>query len=279
MTTPPNVQQVEYWNGAAGERWARLQEKIDLHVEGITEAALEFAAPQEGERILDLGSGCGTTTFLLAFRIGRDGTAAGIDISVPMLGVARARAMAQSANVVFIEGDVSTYDFQPVFDLAFSRFGVMFFADPVSAFVNIGRALAPAGRLVFVCWRSMAENVWASAPMGAAMHLLPPQEPVDPLAPGPFALADRARLHSILADANFSHVEIERFDGTMNMGATLDEAAAEVLNIGPLARAATDLAEETRAKIRAAVEAAHLPYASKAGVTPPAACWMVRARL
>ncbi|HWE05599.1 MAG TPA: class I SAM-dependent methyltransferase, partial [Rhizomicrobium sp.] len=120
MTVSPNAQQVEYWNGLAGERWARLQEKIDLHVEEITDAALEFAAPREGERILDLGCGCGTTTFLLAFRAGRDGTAAGIDISVPMLAVARARAMAQNANVVFIEGDASTYDFQPVFDLAFS---------------------------------------------------------------------------------------------------------------------------------------------------------------
>lgn len=274
-----NAQQVEYWNGPTGERWARLQERIDLHLAEITEAALRFAAPQPAERVLDIGCGCGTTTFLLAFATGRDGATAGIDISSPMLGVARARARAQNAGIAFIEGDASDYDFQPVFNLVFSRFGIMFFADPVSAFVNIGRALAPAGRLVFVCWRSMAENVWASAPMEAAMHLLPPQEPADPFAPGPFALADRTRLHSILAGANFSQVEIEPFDGTMNMGATLDEAAAEVLNIGPLARAATDLDEETRVKICAAVEAAYSPYASKAGVTPPAACWMVRARL
>jgi SAM-dependent methyltransferase len=279
MTSSANTQQIEYWNGPMGDRWARLQEKIDLHVEEITEAVLDFAAPREGERILDVGCGCGTTTFLLAFKAGRDGTAAGIDISAPMLRVARARAMAQNAGIAFVEADASNYDLQPVFDLAFSRFGIMFFADPVSAFANIRTALAPGGRLVFVCWRSLAENIWASAPMEAAMHLLPPQEPADPFAPGPFAFADRARLHRVLADANYSHVEIEPFDGTMNMGATLEEAAAEVLNIGPLARAAGDLDEAVRARIRDCVEGAYARFASEAGVTPPAACWFARARL
>jgi SAM-dependent methyltransferase len=279
MTNSSNAQQVEYWNGAVGERWARLQEKIDLHLEGITEAALQFAAPRDGERVLDIGCGCGTTTFLLAFRAGRDGSAAGIDISVPMLNVARARAMAQNANVVFREGDASSYDLQPVFDLVFSRLGIMFFAEPAAAFANIGRAIAPGGRLVFVCWRSMAENLWASVPMQAALHLLPPQESADPLAPGPFAFADGARVRAILASAHYSHIEIEPFDGMMNMGAALEEAAAEVLNIGPLARAVTDLDEETRAQIRKAVQRAYAPYASPIGVTPPAACWLVRAQL
>lgn len=277
--TSSNTEQVEYWNGAVGERWARLQEKIDLHMEEITDAVLRFAAPREGERVLDIGCGCGTTTFLLAFRTGNTGAVAGIDISRPMLDVAQARAMAQNADLPFLEGDASTHDFQPVFDLVFSRFGIMFFADPVSAFANIRKAIAPGGRLVFVCWRSMTENRWASAPMEAACHLLPPQEPVDPFAPGPFAFADDARLRRILADANYSHIEIEPFDGRMNMGATLEDAAAEILNIGPLARAAKDIDEETRAKICGCVEGAYAGYTSEAGVTPPAACWFVRAKL
>jgi SAM-dependent methyltransferase len=277
--TSPNAQQIEYWNGAPGERWARLQEKIDLHMEAITEAVLCRAAPQEGERVLDLGCGCGTTTFLLAFRAGREGSAAGLDISQPMLSVARARAMAQNADVPFVEGDASVYDFQSVFDLVFSRFGVMFFADPVSAFANIRKALAPGGRLVFVCWRRLSENVWAAAPMEAAVHLLPPQEPVDPAAPGPFAFADCERLRAILANANYSQIEIEPFDCTINMGATLEEAAAEVLNVGPLARIANDLDEEMRDRIRGVVADAYAPYVSAAGVTPPGACWIVRARM
>jgi SAM-dependent methyltransferase len=279
MIPSTNSEQIDFWNGPIGERWARLQEKIDLHMEEITDGALCFAAPEEGERILDLGCGCGTTTFLLAFRAGGAGAAAGLDISRPMLEVARARASAQNADVPFIEGDASSYEFQPVFDLVFSRFGIMFFADPVSAFTNIGKALAPGGRLVFVCWRSMVENVWGAAPMDAAMHLLPPQEPADPFAPGPFAFADRERLRSVLAAAHYSHIEIEPFDGTMNMGATLEEAAAEVLNIGPLARAAAELDEEMRAKIRETVEHAYAKYLTPAGVKPPCACWFVRARL
>jgi len=279
MKDPSNAQQVEYWNGPAGERWARLQERIDLHMSGITEAALGFAAPQPGERILDVGCGCGTTTFRLAFRAGRNGAAAGIDISIPMLNVARARATAQNADVVFLQADAATYDFQPVFDLAFSRFGVMFFADPVHGFANIRRSLAPGGRLVFACWRALADNRWAADPMAAAAHLLPPQEPADPFAPGPFALADGDRLRSILANAGYGDVVLEPFDGAMNMGATLEEAAAEVLNIGPLARAAAELDEATRAKIHRTVESAYARYVSPAGITPPAACWFVKGRI
>lgn len=278
MTKPANAEQMEYWNGPAGERWAGLQEKIDLLLANITDAALAFAAPLAGERILDVGCGCGTTTFLLAFNAGEGGAATGIDISVPMLNVARARARAQNAGVVFLEADASAYEFQPIFDLVFSRFGVMFFADPVRAFANIGSALAPGGRVVFVCWRSLPENLWAAEPMAAAAHLLPPQEPADPPAPGPFAFADRKRLRGILDTARYSRVRIEPFDGMVNLGATPDEAAAEVLNIGPLARAAAELGEKTRAAIREAVKSSLRKHASRAGVMLPAACWLVEAR-
>jgi SAM-dependent methyltransferase len=278
MSAGANAQQIEYWNGPVGERWAALQERIDLHLADITQELIRFAAPRCGERILDIGCGCGTTTLLLAMRAGPEGAAAGIDISVPMLSVARARAMAQNADIAFIEADASDYPFQPVFDLVFSRFGVMFFADPVPAFANLHTALAPGGRLVFACWRSLAENRWASEPLQAAMHLLPPQEPADPLAPGPFALADGERVRRIIESAGYRDVAIERFDGTINMGATLEDAAAEVLNIGPLARAATDLDETTRGEIRRAVEGVYAPYTSSAGVTPPAACWFVGAK-
>lgn len=279
MTKASNAQQIEYWNGSVGERWALLQERMDLHLAEITEAALRLAAPRRGERVLDIGCGCGTTTFLLAFAVGNAGAAAGVDISVPMLGVARARAAAQNADITFIEADASDYEFQPVFDLAFSRFGIMFFADPVRAFANVRSALAPTGRLAFVCWRSLAENRWAAEPMAAALDLLPPQEPTDPLAPGPFAFADGERVRKILSAAGYDRIAIEPFDARMNMGATLAEAAAEVLNIGPLARAAADLDDERRDRIRQAVEQVYAKYVSPEGVVPPAACWSVRAKL
>lgn len=277
MSSAANAQQVEYWNGPAGERWAALQEKVDLHLGEITDELVRFAAPEPGKRVLDVGCGCGTTTLLLAMRTGREGAAAGIDISVPMLSVARARAMAQNADVVFIQADASTYEFQPVFDLVFSRFGIMFFADPATAFANLRTALVPGGHIVFACWRSFEQNGWAWAAMQAALPLLPPQEPADPSAPGPFAFADDARVRRVLDGAGFTNILIEKFDGSVNMGATVEQAAAQSLNIGPLARVATGLDETAREKIRRAVENAYARYQTPSGVQPPAACWFVRA--
>lgn len=277
MSSVSNVQQLEYWNGPVGERWAALQEKIDLHLGEITEELIRFAAPQPGERALDVGCGCGTTSLLLGIRTGPEGAVGGIDISVPMLDVARARAMAQNADIIFIEADASVYEFQPVFDLVFSRFGVMFFADPVAAFANLRKALVPGGRLVFACWRSFAENGWAWDALQAALQLLPPQEPVDPFAPGPFALADEARLRDVLGGAGFGNIDIEKLDASVNMGATVEDAAAQALSIGPLARAATGLDEAVRQQIRRNVEKVYTHYATPSGVRPPAACWLVRA--
>ena len=196
-----------------------------------------------------------------------------------MLAVARARAAAGNADIPFIEGDASTHDFQPVFDLVVSRFGVMFFADPVSAFGNIRKAVAPGGRLAFVCWRSLAENGWAATPISAARPLLPPQEPVDPHAPGPFAFADEERLRGILASAGFNRIHVEKFDGHMEMGATAEDAAREALNIGPLARAAAEADEAQRTKIRAVVAEAMAKYQTPKGIRATVACWFVRARV
>lgn len=272
-----NAQQIEYWNGPAGERWARAQDRIDHHLGLITEALVAFAAPRPGERVLDIGCGGGTTALLLRERIGPDGAVTGIDISAPNLAVARARAHAAMADVIFLEADASTHDFQPVFDLAFSRFGVMFFDEPVTAFANIRKALVSQGRLVFVCWRTFKENEWAFAPYEAALNLLPPQEPMDPYAPGPFAFADRARLHSILEVAGFRGVGVKPLDTTVNMGATVEDAVTEALTLGPLARAAAELDEDTRERIRARIAPIFGKYKTPYGITPPAAVWLVSA--
>lgn len=272
-----NDEQIEYWNGRAGQNWARLQDITDRILGGITQSFLPFAAAKPGERVLDIGCGCGTTTLTIALDVRPGGSVAGIDISAPMLGVARARAAAANAEIPFIEADASSYDFQSVSDLVFSRFGVMFFADPVTAFANIRKALARNGRMTFVCWRSLAENIWAAMPIAAARPLLPPQEPPDPHAPGPFAFADGERLRKILADAGFRNIEIQKFDGLMDMGKTAEEAAAETMNIGPLSRAAAELDEEARAKIRSVVASAMAPYKTPDGIKAPVACWFVRA--
>jgi len=273
-----NEQQIEYWNGRAGQRWAAQQERIDWNLAEITEAVIPFARAKPGEHILDIGCGCGTATLMLARAVRPNGSVAGVDISAPMLAVARARAHSGQADIPFIEADASVYDFQPTFDLVFSRFGVMFFADPFAAFANIHKAVAPKGRLAFVCWRSMPDNMWAAAPFAAAKHLLPPQEAPDPHAPGPFAFADGARLTDILSRAGFHDVALTKFDGAMNMGDTPAEAANEALNIGPLARAAAELDDAARAKILDVVATAMQKFAGPRGIAPAAACWLVSAK-
>jgi len=268
-----NAAQIEYWNGPVGERWAAYQDVLDRALADISSTLLAFADAKPGERVLDIGCGCGTTTYTLAKAVGPSGSVTGVDISQPMLKVARGRGT--GAN--FLHADASTHLFHPTHDLVFSRFGVMFFDDPVAAFANIRKALKPHGRIAFVCWRDVKENMWASVPIGAAMPLLPPQEPADPLAPGPFAYADKDRLTRILSDAGYGGIRIDKLDATMYMGANLDEAADQALRVGPLARAAAELDDATRAKIRATVREALAKYATANGVAPPAACWLVGA--
>ena len=269
-----NQEQIEYWNGAVGERWVRLQETIDAGLADISDALLTFAAAKAGEHVVDIGCGCGTAALALEKSAG---AVTGLDISKPMLALARSRAKAANANIQFLEADASAHPFKPEFDLAFSRFGVMFFADLLAAFANIRKGLKQHGRLAFFCWRSPHENLWASAPFAAARDLLPPQAPMDPLAPGPFAFADAGRMRNILDEAGFSDIRIKPLDTTMNMGATAEDAAAQSLNIGPLARAAAEIDESTRAKIRAVVVHALAKFMTRDGVRPPAACWLVGA--
>jgi SAM-dependent methyltransferase len=268
-----NAEQIEYWNGPVGERWARLQETIDASLAEISAALIAFANPRPRERVLDIGCGAGTTTYALAKAVGNEGSVTGVDISEPMLAAARARGR----GVNFRKADAATHLFHATHDLVFSRFGVMFFDDPVRAFANIKKAIKPHGRLAFVCWRDVTENLWASAPFAAAREYLPPQPPADPLAPGPYAFADGERVRNILARAGYRNVRIEKLDTLVNMGPTPDEAAKQALNIGPLARAAAELDEPTRDKIRAVVREALTNYQISAGVTPPASCWLVGA--
>jgi len=238
----------------------------------ITEALLARAAPRPGERVLDVGCGCGTTSMMLAERVG--GSVVGVDISAPMLAEARRRAPA----LTFLEADAATHRFDTSFDLLFSRFGVMFFDDPPAAFGNLRAAIAPGGRMVFVCWRALRDNPWAFMPLVVARDLLPPMEPLDPEAPGPFAFADGDRLERILAAAGLRDVEVAAHDDLMRLGSDAADAADQVLMVGPLARAASSLPEEVRAVIRARISEAAGEFVTPRGVDIPAAVWLVTAR-
>ena len=235
---------------------------------------MAFAAPERGMQVLDIGCGCGTTTLKLAEACA-PGRVLGVDISVPMLAEARARAA--GATVEFVEADASTMKYWPEYDLAFSRFGVMFFANPVSAFAHIRTALKPGGRLAFSCWCTMKENDWVSLPFEAARDLLPPQAPQDPHAPGQFAFADDERVRSILTGAGFRNIRIERLATKVKLGADVADAANGALNSGALLRAAAELDEASREVIRGRLRNLMARYAVPDGVALPGACWLVGA--
>jgi SAM-dependent methyltransferase len=273
----PNADQAAYWNEAAGPTWVKLQALLDEELRGLGAKAMAALGPKPGERIIDVGCGCGDTTLELARRVGPTGHVLGVDISAPMLAVARERAdTAGASHVAFAEADAQLHSFAPV-DGAFSRFGVMFFQDPVAAFANIRRVLTPTGRLVFVCWRTMAENPVMTVPFAAVLPLLPaPPVPPPPDAPGPFAFADRDRLDGILKAAGFSDIAIEPNDQPLGWG-SLDDAVTVALNIGPLGAALREnpqLREPFEGKVREAFAG----LAGPEGLFLDSATWIVTAR-
>jgi SAM-dependent methyltransferase len=278
LAPPNNDAQIEYWNTSAGQTWSQHQAQLDRQLDGLGLEAMRVLAPEKGERILDVGCGCGETTLQLAGRVGPSGAVVGADISEPMLEVARGRPVPEgSARPDFRNLDAQTADLgSGAFDGVFSRFGVMFFADPAAAFANIRRALKPGGRLAFVCWRPFADNPWMREPMAAAAPLLPPMPPPDPTAPGPFAFADGERVRSILGKAGFSGVAVEPFDASIG-GGNVDDTVNLTLRVGPLGRVLRETPGATGAVV-GAVRGAIQPYETPSGVFMPAAVWIVSAR-
>jgi SAM-dependent methyltransferase len=271
-----NADQTAYWNEAAGPTWAALQDVMDEQLRELGLRAMAALSPRAGEQLIDIGCGCGDTTLELARRVGPSGAVLGADISTPMLEVARARARAIGlSQASFVRADAQTHAFAPA-DGAFSRFGVMFFDDPPAAFANIRRALSPGGRLAFVCWRAMRENPWMTAPLDAAAHLLPPQAPPVPHAPGPFGLADRDHLRGVLAAAGFAEISIEPHDQKIGW-ADVETAVRAAMNVGPLGRAVGEN-PAAREPVEAAVRQTYATRAGAEGVRLDSATWIILAR-
>jgi SAM-dependent methyltransferase len=275
MSETPNAAQAEYWNETAGPVWTSMQVQLDRQTGPLGAAAIRALAPAPGERILDIGCGCGASSWELAALVGEGGSVVGVDLSRPMLEVARGRGSG-GPTPDFREGDAQAGDLgERAFDAAFSRFGVMFFSDPTAAFANVRRSVKPGGRLAFVCWRPMTENPLMYAAAVAAAPFVPLSPPSDPTAPGPFAFADPARVRGVLASAGWSEVSIEPFDTTVG-GSSLDEAVALALRIGPLGaalREAPPAVDQVRPAVRARLET----YLTREGVMFPAAVWIVTA--
>jgi SAM-dependent methyltransferase len=276
-----NPEQHQYWNETAGPKWAQLSDVIDTQIAPLGGEALDRIGVGAGQRVLDVGCGCGQTTLELARRVGAKGAALGADISRPMLESARARALeAGVRNARFEHSDAQVHPFEAeAFDLVFSRFGVMFFSDPGAAFANLLRALRPGARLGFVCWQALAQNAWMLRPMAALAPLLSLQPPSDPHAPGPFAFADADRVTRILQDAGFGSVAVEGMERELLVGggASLDDSVGFLLQMGPAGAALRDAAEDVRNKAAAAVRDAIAPFETEVGVCMPAAAWLFQA--
>jgi SAM-dependent methyltransferase len=277
MSDAPNAEQATYWNELGGPVWAELSPLLDRQLATIGARAVEALAPRPGERLLDVGCGCGDTTIELAERVAPGGDVVGLDLSRPMLDVARGRAAARGSKARFVEGDAQTWAFEPgVFDGLFSRMGVMFFADPKVAFRNLLGALRPGGRLSFACWRGLAENRWMTVPMAAAAGCLPSAPPADPHAPGPFAFADAERVRDILRSAGFAEIAVTPFD-TQVGGNSLEDSVKLALKVGPLGaclRQNPELAPGVVDAIRKALAAAERDGA----VWMDGAAWIVTAQ-
>jgi SAM-dependent methyltransferase len=277
-----NTAQIAYWNDRAAITWTAFQERMDALFEPLTSIALDAAAPALGERVIDVGSGCGASVLGLADRVGPNGAVLGLDVSLPMAARANERiAEAGLTNAQVIVSDAAAHEFAGAqFDLLFSRFGVMFFADPVAAFANLRRGVRPGGRLLCVAWRPLSDNPWFNVPLDAARRFVPQQAPVDPDAPGPFAFADADRTRGILSNAGWLDVDLSRHDVSMRFAGQGEIAQATdfATRVGPLARILAEQSGETLGLIRQAVSEALGAYDSPAGINLLGSIWLISAR-
>jgi SAM-dependent methyltransferase len=268
-----NKAQIELWDGRVGEKWAAMQVSLDAMLSHATAELKARAGSVLGQRVLDIGCGAGETCVIWL-----DGGAAvtGVDVSGPMLAVAADRT---AGRVTLVKADAAVWIGDARFDLAVSQFGLMFFADPDTAFATIAANVRPGGRLLFTCWRTAAENQWVTTPLGAIRDLLPPSSPSVPNAPGPFALADRDRLRGIVERAGFTDIAIDPFDFPVCLASEggVEAAVRLAMQIGPSGAALVAASKTTLALAEERLKTALVPHDKDGLVTLGGAIWLVEA--
>ncbi len=272
-----NADQLAFWNGPGGHNWVARQEHTDITLAPVSAALLALAAPGAGERVLDVGCGCGASTLDLARAVGPSGRVTALDISGPMLAEGEARAKAAGiANVDWRQADPATAALEG-YDSLVSNFGVMFFGDPVAAFAHMRRAASPGARMAFVCWRPLAENPWMEVPMRAVAPHVPPRPKADPQAPGMFAFADRQRVFQVLTAAGWAPPRIDKLDLDLDIaaGRGLEEAVDQSAQIGAVSSALRGQPAEAVAVAVASIREALAAHLDGASVRLPGAMWLV----
>jgi SAM-dependent methyltransferase len=266
-----NKSQIEFWNGDTGRNWVAYDALMEAMLKPIGETVLDVFQFLPHARALDIGCGCGHPTLSLATRIGPGGSVTGVDISAPMLSVAReltATNEHKGASINFLEVDAQVHPFEPEnFEHVFSRFGVMFFEDPIAAFRNIHHALTASGTLAFCCWQSRTVNPFMTVPAQAALELLPDPPEMPPRAPGPFAFAEPDYVDSILSQSGFSNIDITSLSHDLVFGAglPLSEIVEHLVKIGPIAQMVREAPDALQQGVRERVATALTPFFTENG--------------
>jgi SAM-dependent methyltransferase len=272
-----NADMLSFWNGTGGHTWVARQAHTDITLAQVSEALLAFAAPRPGERVLDVGCGCGAPTLDFARAVGPAGRVAALDISGPMLAEGERRAKAAGiANVDWRQADPATAALDE-YDLLASAFGSMFFGDPVAAFAHMRRAAGPRARMALVAWRSLTENPWMVVPMNAVAPHLPPRPKPAPHAPGMFAFADPGRVAEVLTAAGWAAPRMEKLDLDLDIaaGRGLEEAVVQSTRIGAVNSWLRNQPAETVSAAVASLREVLAAHASGASVRLPGAMWLI----
>ncbi|MDG1825102.1 MAG: methyltransferase domain-containing protein [Henriciella sp.] len=276
----PNDAQIDIWNGPSGQKWADQSSALDGLLAPFASSVLESGDIKAGEKVLDIGCGAGAMTLQAANIADGKVSALGVDVSEPLINLARQRASQTGSSARFELADASTFSTQEKFDIAISRFGVMFFDHPASAFQNIRNQVTPEGRIVFVCWQAITLNEWIMGPIQAAIPFLKQTPtPSDPNAPGPFAFADKDRVYGHLSEAGWQGISIEPLITELTLpGTSLETTANLMLQIGPLAGLISEQEIDPKPVHQAVVERLSKNLSSDGRVRMDSACWIVQAQ-
>lgn len=293
----PNAAQIEFWNGVAGEKWSLYQARLDRAFQPLTKALLAATQLTQDQTIIEIGCGCGDLTLALAACLGAKGKIRACDISKPMLTRAKERALQAgeklSEKIEFITADAMTHRFEPWADLCVSRFGVMFFDDPLLAFQNIRRGLKPSGRLALLCWCPIEENPWVQTIFESLRGFVPSLRPDlfeklganCPEVPGPYAFSDPVKVVQLLSKAGFAQVSFTRVEAMLPLGeafeqtenpvlAAVEDALPLALNTGPVASLMREADTKVQALIEQKVRECLAAFVKDGTIALSGACWL-----